>query len=268
MIDLNSGIVLLVCGILAGFLGGFFGVGGGILIVPVLVLVLEGSGVSSLVSTHLAFGTSLCVAAIASFSPAYQAVRNGHITRKSALLAGIAGVLAAVVGSFIAGGLEGTTLRLLLGITVLIPALQFLAGGATPKRGDERPITRPALFGSGLVTGFVSSLTGVEGSVAGLPLMYRLMSFPLKEAAAISHAATLSAALASSVMYVVTGWGNTLLPAQTLGYVGYLAAVPLIAGTLPVAAWGATFARKTRPGKNRKYYGAFLLAIAVKMMFF
>lgn len=268
MIDLYGVIFLLGTGGLAGFLTGFFGVGGGLIMVPALILFLGSAGVSSLVSTHLAVGTSLCVIIFTSVTPFHQARTQGHIGWRTIAFVGAAGLVGAVLGSSIAAGLQGKTLQLILGFLVMLPALQLLANGKTQRKQPERSSEVPALMGGGLAMGFVSSLTGVEGSVPGIPMLYRLMSFPLKEAVGASSAAALAAALASSVMSMIMGWGNTLLPAYTLGFVHCLAAIPLIVGTLPSAAWGVSVARKSPPRRMKKYYGVFLLAIAIKMIIF
>jgi uncharacterized membrane protein YfcA len=122
--------------------------------------------------------------------------------------------------------------------------------------------------GTGFIVGAVSSLAGVGGGVFAIPMMYNFLKFPLKKALGTSSATIVITALASSIGYAVKGWGNTLLPEYTIGYVDYVHSIPIIIGTLPAARFGAMIAHKTHVDKLRKYYGMFLIVIAAKMLFF
>jgi uncharacterized membrane protein YfcA len=178
---------------------------------------------------------------------------------------GVAGALAALVGSMIAAGLEAKTLQQVFGVAAFAVAMQFFSDADASKREREPRTARPPLVGSGLAIGLVSSLTGIEGNVLGVPLMYRFMDFPLKEATGYATMAALTTGLISSIMYIVEGQGNILLPARTLGYVDFLSAIPLVVGALLTTRLGETAADKVQFKKGRKYYGVFLVVIAAGM---
>lgn len=266
--DPISILLLLLAGGLAGFLAGFFGVGGGIILVPILLIFFKSVDVSSLVSTHLAFGTSLLIVIFASLTSAYQYLKNGHVVWRAVAFIGIASVLGAIVGSNIAGELQGKVLQRIFAGVVSIAAIRLLAEGRKPKEDPAPNLAPPGLAGTGFVVGLVSSLAGVGGGVFAIPMMYNFLRFPLKKALGTSSATIVITALASSIGYIVKGWGNTLLPEYTLGYVDYVHSIPIIIGTLPAARFGATVANKTHVDKLRKYYGVFLVVIAAKMFFF
>ena len=121
---------------------------------------------------------------------------------------------------------------------------------------------------TGLVVGVVSSLAGVGGGIFSIPIMYSLLRFPLKKALGTSSATIVITALAAVTGYVVRGWGSPLLPPYTLGYVAYLAAIPLAVTSIPLARVGASIAHKTKADSLRKFFAAFLFVIAAKMFFF
>ncbi len=268
MLDPLSILLLLLAGGLAGFLAGFFGVGGGIILVPMLLIFFKSIDVSSLVSTHLAFGTSLLIVIFASLTSAYQYTKNGHVVWRAVIFIGIASVVGATIGSNIAGELQGKTLQKIFAAVVIIAAIRLLSEGQKPKEEPKPNLAPPGLAGTGLVVGLVSSLAGVGGGVFAIPMMYNFLKFPLKKALGTSSATIVITALASSIGYVVKGWDNTLLPAYTLGFVDYFHSIPIIIGTLPAARFGAIVANKTHVDKLRKYYGVFLIVIAAKMFFF
>jgi uncharacterized membrane protein YfcA len=265
--DLQSVLLLLGVGAVAGFLAGLFGVGGGIILVPILLYYFQSIGVSSLVATHITFGTSLLIIAFTSSSSAYQYWRNGHVIWKGVLWIGLSSVAGAWLGSWVAAGLQGKQLQQIFSVVVVVAALRILVPLRKPE-GHTPPNTGlPGLIGTGTFVGAVSSLAGVGGGVFSIPLMYSLLRFPLKKALGTSSASIVITALAATAAYVVRGMGNPLLPGDTLGYVAYLHALPVVAGSLPMARVGAALAHKTDVGLLRKIFGVFLFVVAAKMFF-
>ena len=270
--DLLHIVLLLAAGAATGFLAGFFGVGGGIILVPILLWFFTGPlGISALVATHLTFGTSLLVVIFASLTSGLQYSKNGHVVWKAVVFIGLASILGALGGTTIAASLQGKTLQKIFAFVVAVAAIRLLLE-STRSAGEQAMRLAPAgLAGIGLITGAVSSLAGVGGGVFSIPMMYHFMRFPLKKALGTSSATIVITATAAMLGYVVQGWGEPLMENYrgfTLGYVDYLHALPIIAGTLPFARLGATTAHKTHADRLRTLYGVFLLVIAVKMFFF
>lgn len=268
MFDPLSIVLLLMSGGVAGFLAGFFGVGGGIILVPILLFYFKSIGISSLVYTHMALGTSLFIVIFASMTSAYQYSRNRHVIGKAVLYIGVASVVGAAVGSYVAGELRGPALQKIFATVVLVAAVRLLSEERKGKDEGEPRLFPPSLAGIGIIVGVVSSLAGVGGGVFAIPMTYYFMRFPLKKALGTSSATIIITALASTVGYMITGWGAIGLPPQTLGYVDYYHAIPIIVGTLPAARYGATVANRTHVDRLRKFYGMFLVVIAAKMFFF
>lgn len=266
--DIASLLTLLFAGCVAGFLAGFFGVGGGIILVPILLFYFQTIGVSSLVATHVALGTSLLIVIFASMTSAYQYAKNNHVVWRAVVVLGVASILGAFLGSSIAAELQGKTLQRIFAGVVTIAAFRLLMEPKKPKGEHQPNLGMPGLGLTGGFVGLVSSLAGVGGGVFSIPIMYTLLRFPLKKALGTSSATIVITALAAALGYIWKGWGNPLLPPNTLGYVDYLHAIPIIVGTLPFAALGASVAHRTHVDNLRRLYAVFLLVIAVKMFFF
>lgn len=260
--------LLLLAGGVAGFLAGFFAVGGGIILVPILLAYFQATGVSSLVATHLTFGTSLLIIIFASSSSAYQYARNNHTVQKAVLLLGAGSILGAFVGTAVAAELAGKSLQRIFAAVVFFSAIRLLSEQRKPKGEPEMNLGMVRLLATGLMVGIVSALAGVGGGVFSIPIMYSLLHFPMKKALGTSSATIVITAMASVIGYVVRGWGNPLLPPGTLGYVDPIVAIPIIVGTLPTGALGAAAAHRTTPGVLRKTFAGFLVIIAIKMFFF
>lgn len=261
-------VLLLLAGCCAGFLAGFFGVGGGIILVPILLFYFQTIHVTSLVSTHMAFGTSLLIVMFASMSSAVQYQKNGYVFWKGVLYIGLASVVGGLLGALLAGGLEGKVLRQIFAAVVIVSALRLLAETRKPKIEEMPDVPIPPLLGTGFFVGLVSALAGVGGGVLSIPVMHSLLKFPLKKALGTSSATIVITAFAAGLGYVVRGWTNPLVPAGTLGYIDWLSALPLIAGSIPLAAVGARVANKTKATRLKQIFALFLLVIALRMLFF
>jgi uncharacterized membrane protein YfcA len=267
VVDIGSLLILLLLGCASGLMAGFFGVAGGIVLIPFLLYYFQSTGVTSLVATHVTFGTSLVVMLFSSLASSYGYYRNSQIVWRAFLIIGLTSVVSAFGGSMLAGALEGKTLQRIFAVLVTFAAIRLLVDVRKP-RGNRDPIlAAPKLAWTGLAVGFASSLAGVGGGVLSIPIMYSILHFPLKRAMGTSSATIVITALASAIGYTVSGWGNPLLPEGTLGYVDVLHSLPVILGTVPCAALGAHLAEKIGSSVLKKGFGFFLLAVATKMLF-
>lgn len=262
-------VLLFVAGCLTGFLAGLFGVGGGIILVPILLFVFTAMlDVSGLVATHLALGTSLLVVIFASISAAYRHHRNGQVIPKAVLSIGIASIVAAYGGAMLAATLSGETLQKIFAVILMVSALRLLLDTGGSRRDLEVNLSPFGLSLIGVVAGLASSLGGVGGGIFTIPMLYSLMGFPLKKAVGTSSATIVLTAFAATAGYVVSGLGDPDLERYrfTVGYVDFLHAIPVIVGTLPFARLGADAAQRLRTESLRKTFAVFLLVVAARML--
>jgi uncharacterized protein len=265
--DILAAALLILAGLLAGFLTGAFGIGGGLVLVPVLLYYLHSTGVSSLVSTHVAIGTSLLVTACASGALAWEYQRSSQVVWKSAMYVALAGVAGAVLGGSIAAGLEGTTLQKIFGFVLLVGAVRLFSGKR--KQGKERepdPALQP-LLGTGLLLGLVSSLCGVGGTLFAIPLLYTYVHLPLRKASGTTHAAIVITAGVGAAVYLIRGWENEFLPAGMHGFIDWDPAVPLILGSVPGGILGARYGAMADTPVVRGVYAVILLVVMLRMLF-
>lgn len=263
--DILTFLLLLAVGCAAGFLAGFFGVGGGILLVPVLLFYYQTAQVTSLISTHLAFGTSLLIIIFASASSAYRYDRNDYVIWRGVLLMGAASAAGALIGSAIAAALQGRTLRQVFAAVLVVAAVRLLSQQRKPKGNLPPELGPQRLLPAGVLIGIVASLAGVGGGVFAIPVMYSFFRFPLKKALGTSSAIITITAFAGAIGYAVKGWNMQGLPPHTLGYVDYLTAIPLVLGSLPLAIVGASIADKAKADTLRKIFALLLIVVAAKM---
>ena len=118
---------IVVAGVAVGVLSALFGVGGGLIMVPFIVLVLDRS-------QHLAEGTSLVVIVPTAIAGVIAHWRNGFVSLREALLLALGGVVGGYLGASIALGTSGGTLRLLFGIFLAAMGLRNVWQGARSRR--------------------------------------------------------------------------------------------------------------------------------------
>ncbi|MFS1523114.1 sulfite exporter TauE/SafE family protein [Microbulbifer sp. 2304DJ12-6] len=254
--------VYLLVGAVAGTIAGLFGVGGGLIIVPALVLVFTAMGISPEILTHMAVGTSLATIVITSIS----SVRTHH--QKAAvdwrvfwvMTPGI--LLGSWVGGITAERLSGAWLQLFIGIFAIVMAVRMWLSGLHHGEVSEGSGTLPGppvLMTAGGVIGWVSAIFGIGGGALTVPFLSRCR-VNMQRAIATSAACGLPIAIAGALSFSVQGWDNTLLPGWSSGYIYWPAFFGIVLASTFFARFGAILAHRF-PARLLKHGFAALLCV-------
>ncbi|MCG6886477.1 MAG: sulfite exporter TauE/SafE family protein [Proteobacteria bacterium] len=254
---------LLGMGALAGTLAGLLGIGGGIIIVPVLAWVFKLQGVSDDVLMHVAIGTSLGTIVITSLSSirAHQkrAAIDWVIFRN--ITPGI--LLGGLIGAAIASVIPGRELRILFGIFMLLVAAQMILGG------QPRPSrTLPGRIGMNLVgtaIGTVAALMGVGGGSMSVPYL-AWSNIDVRRAVATSAAIGFPIAVSGAIGFLISGWDVPHRPPWSLGYINLPAFIGIITASILFAPLGAGLAHRIPPRLLKRVFGFFLLLVGLRML--
>jgi len=259
----------IVIGIAVGFMGGFLGVGGGAIMIPLLhYWAFPALHISPEVIVHLSFGTSLAIIIPTSLSSSWAHARAGNVNWRVVLLLAIPGILGSFLGSTLAAHLEGPLLKTLFGSLLVLLSAQMLLQKKGPEESGKYPSPRsfPTLI-IGLLVGIFSGFFALGGGVIAIPLMVRFLGIPIHRAVGISIAFVFFASLVGTGGYIFNGLGNPDLPRFALGYVhalGWaLAGIPSIF----LAQWGAQLAHKVRPLRLRRAFALLLMIVGIRMLF-
>ena len=250
-------------GALAGTLAGLLGIGGGIVIVPVLALVFAHQGVSSEVLMHVAIGTSLGTIVVTSLASIRAHQRRGAIQWAvfRSITPGI--VAGGLLGAAIADMLRGETLRLAFSLFMLLVAAQMAFFSTS--RPHRRLPGRLGLALAGGCIGTVATLMGVGGGSMSVPFL-TWCNMPVRNAVATSAAIGLPIALAGSAGFIVSGWGAALRPAWSLGYVNLPAFLGIVAASTAFAPLGARLAHSIPERLLKRLFAAFLTILGLKLL--
>lgn len=257
-------ITYLATGALVGIVAGLLGIGGGLLIVPVLssvfLIFLQVDDV-----VHLAIGTSLATILITSFS-SVKAHNQHKAVRWDIVKLLTAGVL---IGSFIGGWsaqfFASSSLSQLFGVLELLVGIHMILALKTcPNR------QLPGLAGnsaSGGVIGWLSSMVGIGGGTLTTPYL-QWNNVTMHQAIATSAAVSLPIALAGTLGYLIAGLNEPDLPAYATGYIYWPAFFGIVLASYFTAPIGARWAHQLPIKTLKRYFGYFLIILAIKMLFF
>jgi len=259
--------VVIGCGV--GFLAGLFGVGGGFVMVPFLILSYEHLGISPSILTHLAIGTSLFVVIFSGTASAYQQKKQGNIEWRAAFLIGFSSVVTAFATAKVAAALSGRHLRVAFAIIVMGATLRMLTESQVKAEKRLELVAKPkplCLVGVGLAAGIVSALAGIGGGVFTIPIMYQVLNMPIKLAIGTSSVAIVITALVSVIGYMINGMGRPGLPEWSIGFVDLHRGIALAIGSLLLARVGAYVSFRTHPYRLRKLFALFVILISIYIL--
>lgn len=253
----------LTAGALAGLTSGLLGLGGGIIIVPVLYWMFQGQGIPPDAVMHYAVGTSLASIVFTSMASIHAHHRRGAVRWDVArwLAPGVA--LGALFGAVAADQIPSDGLRILFGVFELLVALQM---GFTLIPQAQRALPGPgglAACGGGI--GLLSSLMGIGGGSFTVPLLH-WCRIDMRQAVATSAACGLPIALTGSAGFIIMGWHEAQGVAGSVGYVFVPALFGIVIASVVFAPVGAALAHRLPLAQLRRVFAGVLCVIAIKML--
>lgn len=254
---------LALTGVAAGVLAGLLGVGGGIVIVPVLYHVFSGLGIDEAVRMHLAVGTSLATIVATSMRSMRAHHAKGAVDTE--LLRQLAPpiIIGVLLGSLIAGGVEGGALMLVFATVALIVAIHMAFGREEWRIADHFPAgAMRAIIGA--VVGLISVLMGIGGGTLGVPIL-SLYNIPIHRAVGTATGFGLIIAVPGTLAMMLNGWGAPGLPPFSLGYVNLIGFALIVPTTILAAPWGAQIAHAISRPALRRAFAAFLALTSLRM---
>ena len=256
-------LTYLGIGALAGLLAGLLGVGGGLVIVPLLVLTFTGQGLSGSSLMHVALGTSMASIVFTSISSLRAHDRRGAVDW-SIVRRITPGILAgAFIGTWVAARLSTHFLKWFFVVFLYLVAAQMLLD-RKPRPSREIPGTAgTSAVGGGI--GAISSLVGIGGGTLSVPFM-TWCNVPVHRAIGTSAAIGLPIALAGSAGYVINGLGAPDLPPHALGYVSVPALAGIVAASVATAPIGARLAHSLPVPKLKRVFAVFLLVMGTRLL--
>ncbi|WP_240473426.1 sulfite exporter TauE/SafE family protein [Ferrimonas senticii] len=261
MMDL---LIYLALGALAGTLSGLFGIGGGLVIVPVLITTFSIMGLSSDVYIHMAIGTSLATIVVTAASAIHNHHKRGNVDWPVVKRFAPGVIVGAYLGGMLADRIPAQSLGIVLGVFMWVIALQMLLS-LKPDAGRQLP-SPAGLLVSGGVIGTLSAMVGIGGASLSVPFL-RYCSMAMQRAVGTSATLTLPLALAGGSSFIVNGWGSSGLPEWTLGYVYLPAFVGIVIASSQFVRVGAALGARLSQLWLQRAFALFLLFMGWQLLF-
>lgn len=258
-------MMCLAAGAVAGLLAGLFGVGGGLVIVPVLVAIFEMQGFNSSIHMHLALGTSLATIVMTSMSSVLAHHRKGAVEWPvfRQLAPGL--VAGSLLGAALVDLVASEHLRIAFGVGEILVAVNMLRPKHTAK--NSAMPSQAGLLSAGGVIGTLAAMAGIGGGTFMIPFL-SWCGMTMHRVVATSAASGLPIALAGATGYIVTGWGEPALPDYSAGYLYLPGALGVVMASVAIAPLGADLAHRLPEDKLKLALAALLAGLGIKLLFF
>lgn len=254
---------LIGTGVFAGLLAGLLGVGGGIVIVPVLYFLFQAFGVSPESAMVVATATSLATIVPTSISSIRAHKKKGNVDFELLKRWAVFVLIGVLIGSWLVTRVNGDWLTVLFGVIATLSALNMLFGGKKALFNALPGQTGQSVMGTSV--GLFSSLVGIGGGTLTVPML-TFCNYPAHKAVGTAAAVGLLISLPAAITMLVVGTTPADAPFGTYGLVNLVGFVCIVPLTVLFAPIGASLAAKLDAQKLKKVFAVVLMITGVRML--
>ena len=262
--NVTTFLALIATGVFAGILAGLLGVGGGIVIVPVLFFLFQGFGTSPESAMLVAAATSLTTIIPTSISSIRSHNKKGNVDFKFLKYWAPWILIGVLLGSWLVTRVDGLWLTVLFGVVATLSALNMLLRAGKSSLYQQLP----SKFGQtsmGLSVGFFSSMIGIGGGTISVPLL-TLWNYPAHKAVGMAAAIGLIISLPGSLTMWIFGSTPNDAPPGTFGLVNLGGLICIVPFTVLFAPVGASLAAKLNDMRLKRIFALVLLITGLRVL--
>ena len=250
-------IFLFCAGSIGGFFSGLLGIGGGIIMFPLLFYIPPLFGFEAIGVKNIT-GLTMVQGFFASLSAIYFYKKENLVNRSLALNLGLSLFLSSLIGSVISKGVSDRYLLFIFGILSFVASILMFMPRSYLKDDlteDKIAFHKPAVIFTGIITGFMLGMVGQGGAFIIIPILLYGLRIPLRVALGSTLAIGLFSATAGLIGKVATG------------QVPFYMALALLLGAIPSARLGSMVSRKTKT-QSLRWILAFIVSVtAIKVWY-
>ena len=271
-------MIYALTGIFAGLIGGMLGLGGGIIIVPVLHYIFTQQGFEPSVVMHQAVTTSLATIIVTSVFATYEHHRKKMVSwfLVNQIVPGV--FLGACFGVFVADSVSSSALRIIFGCFEVLVAIQIWFGlkpkpmfteffsSCTQKKETHTKLPGKGIYVfTGAIIGLFSTMLGIGGGTLTVPFLL-WFNYHMRSAIAISSACSIPIALVATITFIFVSWDNSNIFTHSIGYLYWPAALIIVTMTIFFAPIGARIAHYLPIDTLKRIFAVLLLFVGIKML--
>jgi Predicted permeases len=256
--------IYLVLGAFAGVFAGLLGVGGGIILVPVLNVTLPMEGVPASLAHHMALATSMGSIVFTAASSARAHNKRGTVLWDIVKVMAPGVVLGTLSGTFVVSMIPSAPLKVVFTGFVFFMAIQMILD-AKPKASRHLPAKR-WMFLYAAAVGMFSSFVGIGGGVLIIPFLV-MCNVPMINVIGVSAVLGFPLAIAGSLGFIWNGYGLPDLPPYSLGYIHLTALAGIVVASMLTAPLGVKLSHSLPSRTLKRFFGFVLVIIAARMLY-
>lgn len=255
-------LICLAVGSIVGFLAGLFGIGGGLIIVPVLVYLLPMAGVPDPLLMSTALGTSFATIVVTGFASAQRHHKLGNIVWSAVKILAPTIMLTTFISGLFIGKLDKTISSKIFACLVVYLAIK-MAFSIKPTTAVKTLTNKASLIG-GVLIGIASSAAGIGGGGFIVPFL-NSRGIEMKKAIGSSAFCGMLLGFSGMLSFMIGGWNVADMPEYSLGYVYLPAVFGITATSFFTSKLGATTTSKLPVPTLKRYFALLLMVIAIDM---
>jgi len=266
VIDVFQVLLFALIGFATGILSGLFGIGGGVVFVPVLFILFPGIGIPTDKVTLFVIATSLFAGSFASISSFINHLKAKHIEKSHALYLSLGALLSALIVPTYADSINGFYLKLLIIIVLLFASIKiYFQKNNAAENQIKNNLYKFVLFPTGIIIGGISSLTGLGGGIFYVPLLLSAWQLNVKNSIGTSSMVVFITMIAATISYIFSSYHLNIFE-NSLGYIYLPAGFLLGLSAIPGAWLGVKFIKKSRESIIKRIFSVFLLLAVIKII--
>ena len=258
-------IAMAVSAVPVGFMAGLFGIGGGLITVPVLFYIFNSVGLDQTFIMHLAIGTSFAIIIPTSISSVLTHMKYKAVDFDVVKTFGVFVILGVVLGTIFAANLKTSGLVLFFSIMTMIFSLFFLISKEKPNP-VKRKINLFIKILSGFTSGFLSAPMGIGGGIINTPIL-KMFGYPINVAIGCSAAFGFLISLVGAIGFMISGKYLDIEAPLSIGFINIPAFLIFVPITTFMAKVGAKTVHKVNKNFIGKLFGIFLLLVSLRLFF-
>ena len=256
-------IILIILGSFVGFIAGLFGIGGGMVIVPALMVLFDHWNMPIALSGIMAVATSIGCVVVTGGVSAITHLRNNNVDKSLLPKLSIGMALGGILGAKLGNYLGGVTLLQIFGIFTFFCAYRMFQP-QTAIIKNSFPNTPVFAIGTGGFIGTLSNMVGIGGGILSVPLLV-LFNTPTAIAIGTSSVLGVFLAIPGAISYALMQ-APTYPLSGTIGYIYMPALFFIVLGSIFMAPVGARLTQKINANRLKRYAGILVLVAGINIL--
>ena len=251
--------------VVVGFMAGFFGIGGGLIMVPILFYLFSFVGIEHAFVMHVAIGTSFSIIIPNSIISTMTHMKFKAVDFSIVRTFGVFVVIGVVLGTIFAVSLKTSGLILFFSIMTMIFAIYFLI---EKEKINPAPRKINLIYRviCGFLSGFLSAPMGIGGGVFNTPI-FKMFGYPINVAIGTSAAIGFLIAVIGAIGFAISGTYFNINVPLSLGFINIPTFLIFIPITTFMAKIGAETVHKFNKGLIGRIFGIYLFIVACKLFY-